>query len=58
MRYKDSNKKSLVTIEVKKDRVVSVNSIDNKGLTKEMERIIDKWEKNILPIIYNKTSGN
>lgn len=54
MRYKDSNKKTLITIEVKKDWVVSATSRDNKGLTKEMERIIDKWEKNILPIINSK----
>lgn len=52
MRYKDSNKKSLVIIEVRNGRVIQAKTRFNKLITKEMERVINKWEKNIISKFY------
>lgn len=45
LRYKDSPDKSLVTIEVKDNKIVQALQRYNHPLTKEQQEIVDKWNR-------------
>lgn len=45
LRHKDSQDKSLVTIEVRDNRIVQALQKYNNPLTKEQQEIVDKWNK-------------
>ena len=45
LRYKDSLNKSLVTIEVRDNKIVQALQKYNNPLTKEQQDIVDKWNK-------------
>lgn len=45
LRYKDSPDKSLVTIEVRDNKIVQALQKYNHPLTKEQSEIVDKWNK-------------
>ena len=45
LRYKDSPDKSLVTIEVRNNKIVQALQRYNHPLTKEQQDIVDKWDK-------------
>jgi hypothetical protein len=45
LRYKDSLDKSLVTIEVRNNKIVQALQKYNNPLTKEQKEIVDKWDK-------------
>ena len=45
LRYKDSPDKSLVTIEVRNNRIVQALQKYNNPLNKEQQEIVDKWNK-------------
>jgi hypothetical protein len=45
LRYKDSPDKSLVTIEVKDNKIVQALQRYNHPLTKEQQEIVGKWNK-------------
>lgn len=45
LRYKDSPDKSLVTIEVRNDRIVQARQRFNYKVTEEQQEAIDKWNK-------------
>lgn len=48
MRELKHQDKSLVTIEVKKHKVVQSKIKGNNPVTKEQQKFIDRWEKKIL----------
>lgn len=50
MRHKDAIDKSLVTIEVQKGKIVQARTRFNGLPTAEMDDILKKWEKQIIPI--------
>lgn len=50
MRYKDSVNKSLVTIEVRNGKIVQARTRFNNLPTAEMNDVLKKWEKEIIPI--------
>lgn len=45
LRHKDSQDKSLVTIEVRDNKIVQALQKYNNPLTKEQQEIVDKWNK-------------
>lgn len=45
LRHKDSQDKSLVTIEVRNNKIVQALQKYNNPLTKEQQEIVDKWNK-------------
>lgn len=45
LRYKDSPNESLVTIEVRNNKIVQALQKYNHPLTKEQQEIVDKWNK-------------
>lgn len=45
LRYKDSQDKSLVTIEVRNNKIVQALQKYNNPLNKEQQEIVDKWNK-------------
>ena len=45
MRYKDSPKESLVTIEVIGDKITQKYQAMNRSTTAEQDEVIDKWFK-------------
>lgn len=45
LRYKDSPDKSLVTIEVRNNKIVQALQKYNHPLTKEQQEVVDKWNK-------------
>lgn len=47
MRYKNNPNKSLVTIEVKKGKVIQARTRFNGEITKEMDNVIKKWENTL-----------
>lgn len=51
MRYKDNVNKSLVTIEVQDGKIVQARTKFNELPTDEMNEVLKKWEKEIIPII-------
>ena len=51
MRYKENVDKSLVTIEVRDGKIVQARTRFNKLPTNEMNDVLKKWEKQIIPII-------
>lgn len=53
MREKNSVNKSLVTIEVKNNKVVQARIKYNKLPDKDIMKIINKWEKTLTPIYIN-----
>ena len=50
MRYKDAINKSLVTIEVQHGKIVQARTRFNELPTTEMDAVLKKWEKQIIPI--------
>lgn len=54
MRYKDSINKSLVTIEVRDGKIVQARTKFNELPTDEMNEVLKKWEKEIVPILNEK----
>ena len=51
MRYKNSQDKSLVTIEVNDNKIVQAKTKFNKEPSLELKNIINKWEQNLTPVI-------
>lgn len=51
MRYKKTPNKSLVTVEVQNGKIVQARARFNEVPTKDIDRILRKWENNIIPII-------
>ena len=45
LRYKDSPDKSLVTLEIRGDKIVQARQRYNNPCTKEQESVIEAWEK-------------
>ena len=58
LRYKDSPDKSLVTIEVRDNKIVQALQKYNHPLTKEQTEIVDKWNKWYANKINNKNVNN
>ena len=58
LRYKDSPDKSLVTIEVRNNKIVQALQKYNHPLTKEQQEIVDKWNKWYSNKINNKNNTN
>lgn len=58
LRYKDSPDKSLVTIEVRENRIVQALQRYNHPLTTEQREIVDKWNKWYANKINNKNNSN
>ena len=58
LRYKDSPDKSLVTIEVRDNKIVQALQKYNHPLTKEQAEIVDKWNKWYANKINNKNVNN
>lgn len=58
LRYKDSPDKSLVTIEVRNNKIVQALQKYNHPLTKEQQEIVDKWNKWYANKINNKNNTN
>lgn len=58
LRYKDSPDKSLVTIEVRDNKIVQALQRYNHPLTKEQQEIVDKWNKWYANKINNKNDTN
>ena len=50
MRYKNSQDKSLVTIEVNDNKIVQAKTKFNKEPSLELKNIINKWEQNLTPV--------
>ena len=50
MRYKNSQDKSLVTIEVNDNKIVQAKTKFNKEPSLELKNIINKWEQNLIPV--------
>lgn len=50
MRYKDTIDKSLVTIEVRDGKIVQARTRFNEMPTEDMNVVLKKWEKHIIPI--------
>lgn len=51
LREKDNQAKSLVTIEVRKGKVVQARAKFNEQPSKEIQKVIEKWEKTLLLIL-------
>lgn len=58
LRYKDSPDKSLVTIEVRNNKIVQALQRYNHPLTKEQQEAVDKWNKWWANKINNKNNEN
>jgi hypothetical protein len=58
LRYKDNPDKSLVTIEVRGNKIVQALQRYNHPLTKEQAEIVDKWNKWYANKINNKNANN
>jgi hypothetical protein len=58
LRYKDSPDKSLVTIEVRNNKIVQALQKYNHPLTNEQQEIVDKWNKWYENKINNKNNTN
>jgi hypothetical protein len=58
LRYKDSPDKSLVTIEVRNNKIVQALQKYNHPLTKEQQEIVDKWNKWYSNKINNNNNSN
>lgn len=58
LRHKDSPDKSLVTIEVRDNKIVQALQRYNHPLTKEQKEIVDKWNKWYSNKINNKNNSN
>ena len=58
LRYKDSPDKSLVTIEVRDNKIVQALQKYNHPLTNEQREIVDKWNKWYANKINNKNNAN
>lgn len=58
LRYKDSPDNSLVTIEVRDNKIVQALQRYNHPLTKEQKEIVDKWNKWYANKINNKNNEN
>ena len=58
LRYKDSPDKSLVTIEVRENKIVQALQRYNHPLTIEQKEIVDKWNKWWTNKINNKNNAN
>ena len=58
LRYKDSPDKSLVTIEVRDNKIVQALQKYNNPLTNEQREIVDKWNKWYANKINNKNVNN
>lgn len=50
MRYKNNREKSLITIEVRNNKVVQARSRFNKDINEEEKKVIKKFEKSLFPI--------
>ena len=50
MRYLESENKSLVTVEVRNNKVVQKRTKNNFETTKEQDRFLSKWEKEVLSV--------
>ena len=48
MRDIKNPKKSLVTVEVKNNKVVQSRIKNNRSTTEEQDKVIDKWEQEVL----------
>ena len=48
MREKENPKKSLVTIEVKNNKVVQSRIKNNRDINKNQKNFLDKWENKVL----------
>lgn len=57
LRYKDSPDKSLVTIEVRNNKIVQALQKYNHPLTREQQEVVDKWDKWYMNKI-NKNNAN
>lgn len=58
LRYKDNPDKSLVTIEVRDNKIVQALQRYNHPLTKEQNEVVDKWNKWWANKINNKNTNN
>ena len=58
LRYKDSQDKSLVTIEVRNNKIVQALQKYNHPLTKEQQEVVDKWNAWYANKINNKNNLN
>ena len=58
LRRKDSPDKSLVTIEVRNNKIVQALQKYNHPLTKEQQEVVDKWNKWYANKIKNKNTNN
>lgn len=58
LRRKDSPDKSLVTIEVRNNKIVQALQRYNHPLTKEQQEVVDKWNKWYSNKINNKNNSN
>lgn len=58
LRYKDNPDKSLVTIEVRDNKIVQALQRYNHPLTKEQSEVVDKWNKWWANKINNKNTNN
>lgn len=58
LRHKDSPDKSLVTIEVRDNKIVQALQRYNHPLTKEQQEIVDKWNKWYANKINNKNNAD
>ena len=57
LRHKDSPDKSLVTIEVRNNKIVQALQKYNHPLTKEQQEIVDKWDKYYANKIKNNSNN-
>ena len=53
MRCKSNINKSLVTIEVNNNKVVQARIKNNKLPNEDLMKIINKWEKKLVPIEFS-----
>ena len=53
MRYKRSKNKSLVTIEVRNNKVVQARTKYNKDTTEEQSKVIKEFEKRLIGVNFN-----
>ncbi len=51
MRYKNQKDKSLVTVEVRNGKVVQAKTRFNRDIDEKMRMFLQKWERQLLPII-------
>ena len=54
MRDKKNINKSLVTIEIKNNKVIQARGKNNSNPSSELNKIINKWESRLIPIDFSK----